>query len=703
MTKRIYAEFDMIPHDESAEKSFSWQSSIHNHGLIPHLSRPFQKLQIHTNNQIPINLEELKNKLEDVFQSFFDENFTPSKYREISQYFFAVAKSWNSLQLDEMINEVLKSASSVLIESIYNCETIVDLSNCWVTICKNFQKVKLLLCNLPQNEYVIDKLCSQCLPQLKEEDIQAIYDIIFQEFWQLDQNHLSHIRDFITKIGLYTEQFVQKIQSELLSFINEQHNQIAELPMTGQLTQLWDILPSLHSFSSCLLRGNDKAFFADKLNAAFSDYFFGNLLESQLSELIIQHNIDEIKRCIQISNKIGKSDQFLDLFEKRFNAYMKKILINSPKAEFFNNLLEICKKLNDYKDTLFVKPFMKKLTASFRKLMNQDQTWVSIQVAIGIDKIFRSESKPDVFLFFSLFKLLQMKDSFEAYHTNLLMKRIKRNNYEVLASDIILIDQIRSYCNNIYTTRFDSIIENADFSKKAFLAFQDEFEVPRCFKVYLYHSNIMPYQNNFECNLPSVMSIISDQYFAFLRDRFPNRKYEWSIQTTKAKLAYKTNIKTFFQVQCNGLFASLLLSFNNCPPNGKTIRALQKNTHMKPDTIRPMLEILIKKVHLIKQINDKYAINDSNESKKIKIPSIKDLDLIADQHEKNKEYITDNQIDCLVIRILKNQKTCPKDLLFEKIKEKIGSITPEKYTNRIDHLKKKFIIIEDDFQTLQYS
>lgn len=722
ITKRIYPGLDSILHPNPKNDGFVKKvSPICVKGFVPKKYQKFQHFDLRLPITSTITNEEFITVIDNSINSIFDKYEMPSDYNQIVKFFQASSKLLDSQFIKNTISEILGKYSHKICTDFFQCETLKQLSKSWCEMCRKCHKVEFIIYFLPYNTDIIDFFCEKCKNLLDSPQKKSILDIIIRDFEKFDGemiNDMKEVFDFLSKLEIYSEDFFAHINSVALSYFKAINNEMDQVKLTDRFKSLEDAATFSVRFSSNLLNQSDIIKLTYDVNEEFAKILFEEL-EKELPNLFKFHQIQDIKIFFKSSISVNKLHQFIELLNFCFISYVKNAIESSSPDDLFQVLndnalclLELCNALG--------KNCKEILIPSFRKIINKNPNYIATVVAFGIDSVFTKHLEFEMSTILFIFKLLNAKDVFEAYHTNLLMKRIRQNNKESLLSDFTLAEEIRSYCGDYYAKRFDLLINGAEFSKKCFDSFCNEFQVPSIFNVFLVNSNLLtilstsPIDQNEAEKIPAEVKILSAQYFGFLRDNFPNRRYNWCLKMTEVELKcinsnqiddfeYFSEDYTnyYFIVHCNSYCASFILSFND--KKALTIQEIMEKTNLSENEIECILTTLTSpKVNLVYKDIDKYYINYCPKKSEIKIPSFNMINS-AFLNEGNQEHILDNQIDCLIIKITKSQRKIDKNDLFQMIMNEIdGKVTEKKFKSRIDDLKRKSLISENELGTISY-
>lgn len=715
ITKRIYAEPFQIREDSLSD--FTDQIPMHVvKGFEPIIFKKYKSFNLILQDNYPVSNEEFLTTIDTTINEIFDTDKLPIDYNHKIKFFQSTSKSLNLQSIKQTISEILEKISYRICTYFLECENIKQISDCWCHICKKSNKIEFLIYCLLSDINIIDFFCEKCKNILSFDQKQNMIQIVVQDFEKFDNQmtkDMKEVFDFLCKLEIYSEDFFANIKSVALGYFKRIISEMDQTKLSERFQSLEDARFFVVNFSSFLLYKKDIKRLTCDVNDEFSKLIFEEL-DKELPNLIQFHQIQDIEIFSLASGSVNKSRQFFELLSLSFSSYAENEMKLSSSDNLFQNLniitsylLDLCKILGKKCEEILI--------PSFRKIINRDPNYIAKMVAIGIDYAFKKHLEFEMSTIFFIFKLLNSKDTFEAYHSNLLMNRIRHNNGKTLLSDLTLTEEIRSYCGDYYTKRFDLLISDAEFSRKCFNAFCNEFYVPDMFNVLILNSKLF---TTFSTNLreqneinkiPADARIISAQYFGFLRDNFPNRKYQWCLHMSEFELKCTNNnyyapdsISSYeFTVYCNSYCASLLLSFNI--QISQTVQEIIEKTNLSVNDVESILSVLTSpKINLIYADSNKFCVNYCPKKSKIKIPSLVTIDSSLN-NEKNCEYIIDNRIDCLIAKILKNQKLIGRSDLFQFLIDEIGNqVTEEKFKNRIENMKRKCLLSENELGTISY-
>lgn len=725
-TKRVYAMPIMPPFINRMNSDFitNKQQKLVK-GFIPIIHQRFRSFKLDIPKLYTISDEEFSSTVKFVIEQVYGTGELPPDYNQKIIFFQASSKTFNYNFINNTIYETLRCVCQKEITCFGQCENIKQISHNWCKICEISSKIEYIIYYLPHDKSIIDILCELFKELISSEQKQKIVQVVIHDFAKFEKEELHDMKeafDFLCKVEIYSDDFHSKIESTVLSYFETVKSTIGQITLSEKLHSLSDTTNFLVHFSSFILKVDEIKRLTCELNNNYSNFIF-EYLEKELPNLIEFHQIQEIKTFLKASNTVNNSFKFTELLNISFSKYAENLLKTNSNSGLFrilnditNYLLDLCNALGKRTSDILIQ--------SFRKIANKNSYQIASIVAFGIDNIIRNQLEFNISTIFFLFKLLESKDTFEAYHANLLMKRIRHNNGDILLPDLMLVDEIRSYCGDFYTKRFDLLINGADFSKRCFDSFCNEFDVPDVFNVFLLNSNLMSVfstnlsdQSEVE-KLPQVAKIISEQYFAFLRDNYPNRKFQWCLQLTEVELKCTINDNNSIPnpinddksdiyyhneliVKCNAYCASFILSFND--KIAQTLQDIHEKTKLNEDEIETLCSMLISpKIGLIRKVDNQYYINYATKKNIIKIPTLTSISSSIDEEE-HRNHILDNQIDCLIIKLLKNQRCIHKNDLFQNIVNEIGNqVTEERYTKRIENLKRKYFLSESEYETINY-
>lgn len=446
-----------------------------------------------------------------------------------------------------------------------------------------------------------------------------------------------------------------------------------------------------------------------KLAEPLVDSYAMNELQVEINNLVFASKLDQICKGLKVF--IDECDvKSIDLCAKYARA-TDKIKEFTRELSFEIELTtESCfKKENPMQDVMKVHEALTKFCAesfsaqhsrilrtAFDKGLNTSPAVAARLLAEAIHSRFieqREVPKEEFEQFISVFRVLSEKDVFEAYHHMLMCRRILMMKNHIVQSDEVFLAELREQCGPEYTKRFDTMFKDLQDSMETMKAFRREQISSKLFNALVLSNEAWPQltHTSSQAVWPPEIQDLLQRFSTFYVLRHEKRKLQWHAAFTRVKLQAK-NIPNVREIKCNGLYAIILLLFNNLDLVDTV--DLERRLDLPKEQVDRLLRVLKSKKfgRLLNYMNHWVSLNHANTvtdgviSLPFTFPSLpKHEDTATSSIQQNRAC----QVEAAVMLVMKKERSMEKGELKAKVKDLLTfRLEDELYENRLAHLEK---------------
>ena len=677
-------------------------------GLYPILYRKCAFYQIETDKRTFLSEQEMEQDIYNLIKNifFYGNNFEEDSY-EIKRI-NAFSKFYQKNDILKIIHKAISKNIMILIEAMLNCNNSFQLADFGNQLYEKTFTIALYMKNISSINEISSIMYDNIHQLINNTQKEKVAMIFINDFLMIDINFidvLKYIYDLMMKIRISNFFIMKKIIQKLKNRYKEIIEDVSDFSLKEFIMVLIENKVLIMKYAKNLFGECDIYLLSKSLNK----HMIGPMIRKirkELHEILINHNFDLLGLCYKASKEIDFVDQFRCDLLQYLKEISSKMIENDLKLFSIFNL-----KLTDFNHILPQK-LMELINSTIRETINTNPELISSLLAEKIHYEFIRDPKADANPWFLLFKILKMKDIFEECHTFFLLKRMINQGGEILQADLDLIQLINNNCGENYTQRFNALVHDANFTKKSFQNFKNEFDISPQFKTVLISQDVILrglqrdiLRKKYDDFVPEFASLASRQYLGFLKEKFPQRKFKWNMNMTEVELVEKNSN---FKIVSNALYASVILSFNN--KISLSIYDLIKSTKFGRKEVENIISklksktvgilVVDKKSHH-KWKKSKFLVNELMKNGYIEIPSIYPLGSVSKNDKCS--YFQENHVDCFIMKLLKDKRKIRKTELINLIKNDIqNSVNEEFIEKRIEILNAKYLLQINESNEVTY-
>ena len=563
--------------------------------------------------------------------------------------------------------------------------------------CSSYQPLRTVF-----NEMILHSL------ELNPTVFQKVADIIITAY---NENRSPEMHEniklaftFAIESGLFDSvffpQFISSVIERLQPLVDEAFTKDLSqyLVEAGDLVnkEMTEVAPYISPAALRKLKSElDKLIFTSK---------FKQIVTNGLPLLVKTKDSDSIKICVDLARDTDQINEFVRRLSHVFEAEADCFKLDNP----IERVLDIHSTMLKFNEAARFSPdHVKKIRISFEKGFNSSPDVAARLFALEINKKFidyREISAKELDNLLDLFKMLACKDVFSSYHAYLLAKRVLLMKEHTIKMDQNFITHLKVLCGPEYTKTFSSIFEDLNISVTMMNELRAEQKIPPWFTWVLFSHESWPDINQNSAEIPlDVRQYTTICEAKALKEK---KKVMHCLQLSRVKLSV-AGVKGIHTIKCNGLYAAYLLAFNGHQslPQSK----IAKITKLDSADIEEITETLKRKksgplvyyAHQIVKINPEASVNNGELNIAFSFPAISHQD-----DTKTKNAIMqdrDTQVDALVVRLLKQEKSLDREDLKTMLKDNLKfRMDDELFDKRLNSLNKRQFIKLDQSGCVNY-
>lgn len=510
--------------------------------------------------------------------------------------------------------------------------------------------------------------------------------------------------NFVKDSGLFDEVFLPKLIQSVVDRIRDQVDAAFEGPLHEYLSQAVSLVQSeINDAEPFISPSSLRKLQRELYNLIFTSKF-QQIVKVGLPVIVKEKNADSIKICVNLAKETDKINEFVRRLSHVFEAEADCFNLENPIA----HILDLHRTMIMFNEAAQFSPeHIKTIRSSFDKGFNNLPDVAARLLAIEVNREFITGQVSDETLehLLDVFKILSYKDVFVSYHAYFLAKRILLMKKHTVDDDLKFMDNLRVLCGPEYTKPLRMMFEGLKQSLEVMDALRSEKSIPKWFSCVMFSQESWPGIEPCDAIIPSQV-LPHLQAFENKAVAEKKKRIMHSLQLTRVKLEVK-GVKGIKTIKCNGLYASYLLAFNDVP--SMLVSQISKATKIDQKDVEEMTEILKRKragnlillVHQMVRINPEASVESGALNIAFSFPPISQKD---DEHTKNAIMQNrDNQIDAMVVRILKFEKSLDREDLKLRLKDALKfRMDDEMYEKRLNSLNKRQFIKLDASGCVNY-
>ena len=537
-------------------------------------------------------------------------------------------------------------------------------------------------------------------PAIFEKITGIIIKAYNEERYPESQQNLKLAFIFVKESGLFNSVFFPRLIESIIARLQPIVDKLFEKDLKEYLIEasqlVKDEMNEIYDLSSLreLKLRLDKLIFTSK---------FPQIVKTGLPLLVQNKDSESIRSCVELARDTDQINEFVRRLSHVFEAEADCFKLDNPIAR----ILDLHKTMLDFNEAAnFSQDHVKKIRIAFEKGFNSSPDVAARLYALEINNQFihkRVITDDEMTNLLDVFKMLACKDVFASYHAYLLAKRVLLMKEHTMNHDQKFIGQLKVLCGPEYTKSFSSIFDDLSTSVGIMADLRRSEQIPQWFSCVLFSTESWPGINPTEAQFPKM---VQPYLQLFEKAGKEGKKVQHSLQLTRVKLQCK-GIKGIKTIKCNGFYAIYLLAFNEFP----ALTQLQLSKYIKLDIkqIEEITETLKRKksgnlillVHQLLRVNPEAEVQNGELNIAFSFPPISHQD-----DDKTKNAIMqdrDTQVDALVVRLLKQEKSLDRDELKAMLKDNLKfRMDDELFDKRLNSLNKRQFIKLDQSGCVNY-
>lgn len=603
-----------------------------------------------------------------------------------------------------MIKDKLIAFCTPLPQEFAAQQSSQEIGNTWLDVNTKIGRVSFLvevLCiKIVRTRQIFEEACFQAFSN-SIDIYRNLIALFLEDYNKLrDNNDIKNFTDaasFFSSSGLFETEFIPAYINSIIIYLEPIINQAYEksfheyLQIATQHARHEEILVE-SLFPSSVQKVNDAIYqliFTSKLT---------DIIKSRLPNVIENQDTESVCTCAKLARSTNTITRFTSSMGTIFEREAVKILNQSQGR--IQLLLNLHKSLILFCEKAFGFQSDKILRIAFERGYNSDPDLIARLFAYELNRTFLEKEIDSYELFdqyIDLFRLLNSKDVFETYYTQLLTRRMLAYKSHNMDAEKHFVRKLTDLCGPDYTRRMTELFQDKERSIAALKEFQQaNKKTPPFFHPLVFSKLAWATLPELKTKLPKDIQKYSTKYENFFQQRF-KMTLEWNAQLTRSTLEVK-NLNTLKEIKCSGHYASIIMLFNEYSKIG--LDAMADMLDIGVEDVEPALKILSGKKgdHLLLYDSDKnaYKINKHHtfDKSRMTLPFIFNQ-FKLDEEEKSKVTITQNhdqQIDAGIMKIVKAERTIDIDEIFAKLQYEMPFLEKEGFTRRINVLALKVYV-----------
>ncbi|CAO3687174.1 unnamed protein product [Rhizopus stolonifer] len=424
---------------------------------------------------------------------------------------------------------------------------------------------------------------------------------------------------------------------------------------------------------------------------------------------------EKMHKPISVLHHLLEGNENIALLRSCFGEYIKShgvALIENPKNDInmINNLTEFKEDLDTVLRVCFHNDehFAYVLKESFEYFINTRKNKPAEMISKFLDARLKATSKKQakpsnesststIDNVLVLFRYIQSKDAFEAYHKRYLAKRLLLDRSISLDAEYEVIEKLKNQCGHEFTKNFETMLKDIQISSDLNQGFKQQNTYPIYVKVIT--QAIWPEYSSTSLVLPPEMAKTQEAFNVFYSSRIKGRRLFWQNSLSSCILTGQFGRSTK-ELTMSLSQAAVLLLFNK-DPTCSVSEMMQATSLDRKELYRILQSLSSKSCNLLNkkkgaQDTDLFELNIEFDMPglRIKVPVVQQEQVVEEKKEVESKVLINrqHQLEAALVRIMKSNKTMSQDALFTEIVKQL------KFTLEIGDFKRKLeSLIERDY------
>jgi hypothetical protein len=470
-----------------------------------------------------------------------------------------------------------------------------------------------------------------------------------------DVRHLIPAFQFLRESGLFEDQFVPMFTESVVSYFVPILDEAFQKTLAEYLETAVEIEESEQRLAAVLITDYAKTELTKALNDRIFKSRLTEICERGLGVLIEEHDTKSVDLCA----KFARATDTIVSFTREFSFEFGSVVDSCFKK--LNPIVEVMKlhrALTDFCQKSFSPQHARFLRMAFEKGFNSSPDLAARLLAEQIHSEFVNNRKVNRQTFeqlISVFRMVNAKDVFEAYHHLLLSRRILMLKNHIVNADRTFLQELTKQCGPEYVKRFNTIFEDLDSSLDILKKFKQSVRCLDTFHALVLSREAWPSIEPRKAAPPQMVEGFLTTFTEFYGTQASTKKLQWSLDFSRVKLQVK-NAKPLREVKSNGVIAIVLLTFNVALM--QTAAEIAHRKHLDISLVEEVMKLLQSKKsgRLVVFMHHKYRVNydvtasDGVVSIPFSFPTLPKTD---DTAKASLELNRGNQIDAVSMIVMK--------------------------------------------------
>jgi hypothetical protein len=494
---------------------------------------------------------------------------------------------------------------------------------------------------------------------------------------------------FLRDSGLFEEIVVPTFTRAIVDYVSPILDESFRKPLREYLADAVDIQKQEQQLAAPLITDYARKELTKALNKVIFESKLNEICDRGLRILIEEHDMQSVDLCAKFARATDTIVTFTREFSFEFAAIVDSCF---KKPNPIVEVMRLHRALTDFCSNSFSAQHSRVLRTAFEKGFNTSPHLAARLLAEQIHSEFITKSQVDRQTFeqlISVFRMLNAKDVFEAYHHHLLSRRVLMLKNHIVKSDDIFLTELRKQCGPEYVRRCQKILDDLNASLDIVQKFKAASKCPDDFHALVFSRDAWPLVEPSKAVPPPTIDNALRAFGDFYRTQAATRRLQWSLEFSRVKLSVK-HCHALKEVKCNGVVAIVLVSFNGTAV--QTAADIAHRIKVGVSHVKDVLKLLQSKKsgRLVVGMHSKYRINGDVAAKGgiVSIPFVfPTLPMKEDTGKMSIEQNRGYQIDAAAMIVMKRERSMEKAELKKQVKEMLEfRLEDELFEKRLAHL-----------------
>jgi hypothetical protein len=401
---------------------------------------------------------------------------------------------------------------------------------------------------------------------------------------------------------------------------------------------------------------------------------------------------EQDSKSVNLLAELARATDTIAAFTREFSFEFEAVAELSFKKERpIEEIMKLHRAMTEFCSTAFSVAQARLLRTALEKGLNTSPDLAARLLAEQIHAEFIRNRKTESSTFdqlIAVFRMLNAKSVFEAYHHLLLSRRVLMLKRHIVAADETFLAELTAQCGPEYVKRFNTLIDDLHKSVEVLEKFPPPPRSPPRFHALVLSKQAWPTVEPIRVPAPPGVQHTLAAFTEFYQGQIPKRRLQWSLEFTRVKLLAR-NTSPPREIRCSGIAAVLLLAFNRSPV--MSLAEIAHATGLDPALVEEIAHVLTSKRggRLLIGLHQKFRVNgDAALQGPVTVPfAFPTLPKVEDSGKSTIDTNRGSQIDAAAMLVMKQEKSMEKAELKRRIKEIISfRLDEELFEKRMAHL-----------------